>query len=148
MIRNVVRPTALRFSLRPMCKRPCASLVTSQPIAVRNETWRHWPTGVGGAHMMISRSMVTRIQLTPLIMKFVPGESVAETDTAKAFYNLEEARRLSLATQIHNIEGLKSRTEAWQVLVPKIITTITNFFASKQPILLKPSAIDTARSFD
>ena len=31
----------------------------------------------------------------------------------------------------------------WQVLVPKIITTITNFFASQQPILLKPSAIGT-----
>ncbi|KAL5463145.1 hypothetical protein EMCRGX_G032021 [Ephydatia muelleri] len=114
-------------------------------------------TLVMGIHVHTqARSMVTRIQLTPLIMKFVPGESVAETDTAKAFYNLEEARRLSLATQIHNIEGVnkvlfghdfinvtKSRTEAWQVLVPKIITTITNFFASKQPILLKPSAIDT-----
>ena len=64
-------------------------------------------TLVMGIHVHTqARSMVTHIQLTPLIMKFVPGESVAETDTAKAFYNLEEARRLSLATQIHNIEGV------------------------------------------
>ena len=64
-------------------------------------------TLVMGIHVHTqARSMVTCIQLTPLIMKFVPGESVAETDTAKAFYNLEEARRSSLATQIHNIEGV------------------------------------------
>eukprot|EP00731_Ephydatia_muelleri_P005693 Em0002g1869a len=162
-VRNVVsysrRLGALRLSLRTGCTRRCASLVTTQPAAVA--TRRRRPIGIGGAQIVMSRSMFIQVQSTPNpnSLKFVPGVSVLGTGTAD-FSNPLEARRSPLARQLFKIDGVKgvffgpdfitvtkSGEEVdWQVLKPEIFATIMDFFASQQPILSgeeEPLAKDT-----
>ena len=80
-------------------------------------------TLVMGIHVHTqARSMVTQVQLTPLIMKFVPGGSVAGTDTTETFSNPLEARRSPLATQLFNIEGVNG------VLIGPDFITVTKVF--------------------